>query len=65
VYWDAAIETLPPAGLRDLQLNRLRGTLRRAALSPFYRERLAQAGIHAGKPAIPGRYKENPPHHQR
>jgi phenylacetate-CoA ligase len=45
VYWDAAIETLPPAALRDLQLNRLRGTLRRAALSPFYRERLAEAGI--------------------
>uniref|UniRef100_A0A7C3V639 Phenylacetate-coenzyme A ligase n=1 Tax=Desulfobacca acetoxidans TaxID=60893 RepID=A0A7C3V639_9BACT len=45
MYWDAAIETLEPARLKELQLTRLRETLRRAARSPFYRERLAQAGV--------------------
>jgi phenylacetate-CoA ligase len=45
VYWDDAIETLKPDQLRELQLTRLRDTLRRAAQSPFYRERLADAGV--------------------
>jgi phenylacetate-CoA ligase len=45
VYWDAAIETLEPARLQELQLTRLRDTLSRAARSPFYRERLAEAGV--------------------
>jgi phenylacetate-CoA ligase len=47
VYWDAAIETMNPAQRKDLQLNRLNETLRRAARSPFYGERLAQAGVTA------------------
>jgi len=45
VYWEAAIETLEPARLQELQLTRLRETVSRAARSPFYRERLAQAGV--------------------
>ncbi len=45
MYWDAAIETLPPAKLQDLQLTRLRDTLARAAQSPFYQKRLAEAGL--------------------
>jgi phenylacetate-CoA ligase len=45
VYWDKALETLNPVELRDLQLNRLKDTLRRAARSPFYRERLKEAGL--------------------
>lgn len=45
MFWDAAIETLPPAALRELQLTRLRDTVRRAAMSPFYQKRLAQAGV--------------------
>ncbi|MDI6854135.1 MAG: phenylacetate--CoA ligase [Deltaproteobacteria bacterium] len=47
MYWDKALETLSPADLRDLQLQRLRETLRRAANSPFYRERLEEAGLSA------------------
>jgi phenylacetate-CoA ligase len=47
VYWDKALETLSPAELRDLQLPRLRETLRRAESSPFYRERLREAGLSA------------------
>jgi phenylacetate-CoA ligase len=47
VYWDASIETLPTGQLQDLQLQRLKETVRRAARSPFYGERLAQAGVSA------------------
>jgi phenylacetate-CoA ligase len=45
VYWDTAIETLEPTRLQELQLQRLRDTLRRAGQSTFYRERLAEAGV--------------------
>ena len=45
VYWDAAIETIEPARLQELQLTRLRDTLDRAARSPFYGERLSRAGV--------------------
>jgi phenylacetate-CoA ligase len=45
VYWDASIETLKPAELEKLQLERLRATLARAASSPFYRQRLQEAGL--------------------
>ncbi|MBM4293456.1 MAG: phenylacetate--CoA ligase [Deltaproteobacteria bacterium] len=47
MYWDATIETLPDERLRELQLQRLQDTVRRAGQSPFYRQRLAQAGINA------------------
>jgi len=47
VYWDASIETIKPANLRGLQLRRLKETVSRAALSPFYGQRLAQAGVSA------------------
>ena len=49
MYWDAAIETMKTAQLQELQLQRLQETISRAARSPFYRERLAQAGISPGK----------------
>lgn len=45
MYWDKGLETLKPDQLRELQLTRLRDTLRRAVRSPFYRGRLAEAGI--------------------
>ena len=45
MYWDANIETLEPARLQELQLLRLKDSLRRAAQSPFYRERLDGAGV--------------------
>jgi len=45
LYWDAGIETLTAGQLRELQLKRLQETVARAALSPFYRERLAEAGV--------------------
>lgn len=47
MYWDKALETLSPAELRDLQLKRLKDTLRRAGNSPFYRPRLQEAGLSA------------------
>ncbi len=45
MYWDTAIETLDPIRLQELQLLRLRETLHRALKSPFYRERLTEAGV--------------------
>jgi phenylacetate-coenzyme A ligase PaaK-like adenylate-forming protein len=45
VYWNAEIETLKPAALQELQLNRLRKSVERAAQSPFYGRRLQEAGV--------------------
>ena len=45
MYWDKAVETLPAGELEALQLRRLRETVARALLSPFYRERLEAAGV--------------------
>ncbi|MGC2432973.1 MAG: phenylacetate--CoA ligase, partial [Desulfobaccales bacterium] len=47
MYWDRTIETLKRPALQELQLQRLRQTVSRAARSPFYGERLAQAGVSA------------------
>jgi len=47
VYWNAELETLNPAALRELQLSRLRQTVERAAQSPFYAWRLQEAGVAA------------------
>ena len=49
MYWDASVETINPADLQDLQLRRLKETISRAALSPFYGQRLAQAGVSAAQ----------------
>lgn len=45
MYWDPEIETLPSAGLRRLQVERLQQTVARAWRSPFYRRRLHEAGV--------------------
>ena len=45
MYWDKAHETMPRADLEALQLKRLRETVGAAGHSPFYRERLEQAGV--------------------
>jgi phenylacetate-CoA ligase len=45
VYWQAEIETLTTEKLHQLQLERLRLTVARATRSPFYKERLRQAGV--------------------
>ena len=47
MYWNAEIETLTIEKLHQLQLERLRLTVARAARSPFYHERLQQAGVSA------------------
>jgi phenylacetate-CoA ligase len=47
VYWNAELETLNPAALQELQLERLRQTVQRAAQSPFYGRRLQEAGVGA------------------
>ncbi len=47
MYWNESIETLNTAELQDLQLQRLQDTVKRAAMSPFYGERLRQAGVAA------------------
>ena len=49
VYWDATIETIKTAKLRELQLQRLQETVARAGRSPFYGERLTQAGVSADR----------------
>ena len=45
MYWDKKHETLPREDLEFLQLARLRETVQIAGNSPFYRERLKQAGV--------------------
>ena len=45
MYWDKKHETLPRPDLEALQLQRLRETVRVAMNSPFYRERLQEAGV--------------------
>jgi phenylacetate-CoA ligase len=45
VYWNPEIETLTTDKLQQLQLERLRSTVARASRSPFYGERLQQAGL--------------------
>ena len=45
VYWNAEIETLTADKIQQLQLERLRLTVARATQSPFYGERLRQAGV--------------------
>ncbi len=50
MYWNAEIETLTTDKLPQLQLERLRLTVARAAQSPFYGERLRQAGVTPGQP---------------
>jgi phenylacetate-CoA ligase len=45
VYWNVEIETLTADKIQQLQLERLRLTVARAAQSPFYGERLRQAGV--------------------
>ncbi len=47
MYFHAEVEILTRTQLDDLQLTRLRQTVSRAANSPFYKERLAQAGVSA------------------
>jgi phenylacetate-CoA ligase len=47
VYWDAKLETLNSADLQELQLSRLRQSVERAAQSPFYGQRLQEAGVTA------------------
>ncbi len=47
MYWDAAVETLSAPQLEELQLQRLRAILRQAQQSPFYRQRLAEAGLNS------------------
>ena len=39
VYWEKEIETLPRSDLDELQLNRLRETVRKVQAVPFYQER--------------------------
>jgi phenylacetate-CoA ligase len=46
LYWDPAAETMPTAQLGDLQMERLRATLRNAfANVPFYGKKLDAAGV--------------------
>ncbi len=45
MYWHSDVETLTPSQLAERKLARLKETVARAAGSPFYRERLAQAGV--------------------
>ena len=46
LYWQPAAETLPTAQLGELQMERLRATLRNAYDNiPFYRRKLDEAGV--------------------
>ncbi len=45
MYWNTDLETLTTGKLQQLQLERLRLTVARAARSPFYGERFRQAGV--------------------
>ena len=45
MYWEQAIETMPVSELQNLQLQRLKQTLQRTLLSPYYRQMYQEAGI--------------------
>jgi phenylacetate-CoA ligase len=45
MYWDKKIETLKPADLQALQLQRLKKTLKQVQNVGFYKKRLAEAGV--------------------
>jgi phenylacetate-CoA ligase len=44
-FWDESVEKLPRSGIEALQLERLRATVGRALLTPFYKPLLAKAGV--------------------
>ena len=44
-YWEEEIETMPREQLRELQLNRLKKTIRIAAHSPYYKKVFSEYGI--------------------
>jgi len=45
MFWDKEKETMPREGLEALQSARLRDVVRRAAKSPFYKKKFAEAGV--------------------
>ncbi len=45
MYWEPEIETLPRERLEEMQMERLRETLHRAARSPFYAQRFRENDI--------------------
>ena len=45
MFWDKKIETLKPADLQELQLKRLKKTLKQVQNVGFYQKRLADAGV--------------------
>jgi len=45
MFWDEKIETLKPAELRELQLKRLKKTIRLVQNVDFYKKKLSSAGI--------------------
>ncbi|MDR3304232.1 MAG: phenylacetate--CoA ligase, partial [Treponema sp.] len=48
-YWNERIETLPRAELVAYQVQRLKNVVDIALRTPFYRQRLAEAGIHGAE----------------
>jgi phenylacetate-CoA ligase len=48
-FWEKEIETLPIQDLKKLQVQRLRETIKRAELIPFYKERFSAALVHPDK----------------
>ena len=49
VYWNKELETMPEEALAELQLERLRNTLRQASKSPHYSKVFAENGIEPEK----------------
>lgn len=47
MYWEPQFETLSRSDLQQLQLERLRATMERAARSPYYGEQFARLGLSA------------------
>ena len=45
MYWEKALETMPTAALRQLQMERLQATLRRAATAPYYHAMFQEQGV--------------------
>jgi len=45
MYWDESIEAMPRDNLEELQLQRLKDTVKRASLSLFYKELFAKIGF--------------------
>ncbi len=66
MYWNRELETIDRTALEQLQVTRLRDTVRRVAQNvPFYRTKLAEQDVQAGQHPVAGGCPPVAIHHER